>query len=145
MSFFHLFSLLLHCNSGRLAEWPNALDSKSGIRFPRIGGLNPSSSASWVSVIVVGACLLQRFSILKAFDCEQSISEIGDIGTCSNPLIHPFTCQQSTIMWADARAVRPYMHSIELQRLIPRVPISAILSCNMAEISVQYGWYCTLI
>ena len=30
---------------GRLAEWPNALDSKSGIPITGIGGLNPSSSA----------------------------------------------------------------------------------------------------
>lgn len=31
---------------GRLAEWSNALDSKSGIPLSGIGGLNPSSSAS---------------------------------------------------------------------------------------------------
>ena len=37
--------LLLQGKLGRLAEWPNALDSKSGIPFLGIGGLNPSSSA----------------------------------------------------------------------------------------------------
>ena len=38
--------LHLHTHLGRLAEWPNALDSKSGIPFLGIGGLNPSSSAN---------------------------------------------------------------------------------------------------
>lgn len=32
--------------NGKVAEWSNALDSKSSIRFSRIEGSNPSLSAS---------------------------------------------------------------------------------------------------
>ena len=38
---------------GKMAEWSNALDSKSSIRFYRIEGSNPSLSARTVSHLTV--------------------------------------------------------------------------------------------
>ena len=38
---------------GKLAEWPNALDSKSGIPITGIGGLNPSLSAEFGRVFAL--------------------------------------------------------------------------------------------
>ena len=43
-----------------------------------------------------------------------------------NQLVHPFTCQLLTEIWADARAVRPYIRS-------KRLAISAILRSQITE------------
>src|SRR5690606_1052139 len=36
-------------DTGEVAEWSNVPDSKSGVRFPRTVGSNPTLSASWKS------------------------------------------------------------------------------------------------
>ena len=60
-------------------------------------------------------------------------------------LVHPFTCQQSTEMWADARAVRPTC----IHRGFPHGEhcdaISAILARNITHFFSGNGPYCTPI
>ena len=82
-------------NEGRLAEWSIALDSKSGIPFSGIGGLNPSPSATEKATAEVAFSLFQpvvrcRYLPSKSLVVTTVIVSFHLVVVC---------CKDSDIIW----------------------------------------------
>src|SRR4051812_50147828 len=68
---------IMRARSGEVAEWSNAPDSKSGLRFCRNVGSNPTLSATQTDLVSSGLCESQKARHVARFFVSGRTAEVA--------------------------------------------------------------------